>query len=75
MDEVVRIIQELRRNVDALMRAASIRNLTFPADGKLVIPVMTVDPDTPVNGQVWVNSTSSQLKVRIGGVTKVATLT
>ena len=75
MDEVVRIVKELQRAVESLQRARSVSSLTFPEDGKLVIPVMTADPTLPANGQIWVNSTSSQLKVRIGGVTKVATLT
>lgn len=34
-----------------------------------VIQVLGSDPGSPVNGQVWVNSTSWTLKVRLNGVT------
>jgi hypothetical protein len=43
--------------------------------GALVVPVLTSDPSSPVDGSVWVNSTSGQLKARIGGVTRVVTVT
>lgn len=34
-----------------------------------VIQVLGTDPGSPVNGQIWVNSTNNTLKVRLGGVT------
>jgi hypothetical protein len=43
--------------------------------GRFKAPVYTADPASPQDGDIWINSTSGQLKVRIGGVTKVATLT
>lgn len=39
------------------------------------VPVYTADPAAPRDGDMWINSTSGQLKVRVNGVTKVATLT
>jgi len=41
----------------------------------IVIPVVTTDPTTLVNGQVWYNSTSNTFKCRQGGVTKTFTTT
>lgn len=43
--------------------------------GRFTAPIYTADPASPVDGDIWINSTSGTLKVRIGGVTKVATLT
>lgn len=34
-----------------------------------VVQVLAADPSTPVNGQIWVNSTSWTLKVRLNGAT------
>ena len=75
MDEIIQMFQKIWDHIGVLERARTIKNLTFPADGKLVVPVMDTDPLTPTNGQMWVNSTSSQFKIRVGGVTKIVTLT
>lgn len=40
-----------------------------------VLAALASDPASPVNGQVWLNATTGQLKARIGGVTKVFNLT
>lgn len=42
---------------------------------RLALTALTSDPASPVNGQVWLNATTGQLKARIGGVTKVFNLT
>ena len=51
--------------------------LQFGTGGFLVIPVLTSDPTgiDLVNGAIWVNSTTGQFKIRVGGVTKVVTIT
>lgn len=41
----------------------------------IVIPLLTSDPSSPIENQIWVNDTSHTLKIRINGVTKTATLT
>jgi hypothetical protein len=41
----------------------------------IVIPVVSSDPSTPTNGQIWYNSTSNTFKCRQGGVTKTFTTT
>lgn len=75
MDEIKNLLAEFRKRIESLEKKLSIKNLTFPTDGKIVIPVMTADPASPVNGQMWVNSTSGTFKIRIGGVTKTVTIT
>lgn len=39
----------------------------------LIVPVLTSDPSSPTNGQVWYNSTSNTFKCRQGGITKTFT--
>lgn len=43
--------------------------------GTMVIPKLTADPSSPINGQLWVNTTSNQLKIRLNGVSKVVRVT
>jgi hypothetical protein len=59
VSELVRKVEELRTNQIST----------------LVIPKLTADPSSPVNGTIWINTTSNQLKVRMAGVTKVVTVT
>ncbi len=42
--------------------------------GTLVIPKLAADPSSPVNGTIWINTTSNQLKIRMADVTKVVTV-
>lgn len=38
------------------------------------IPYVVSDPTNPQNGDIWYNTTSAQLKVYVGGVTKIVTI-
>lgn len=42
---------------------------------RFTVPVVAADPTDVDDGDMWVNSTSGLLKVRVGGVTKTVTLT
>ncbi len=60
-----RIVAELVRKVEELKTNQL---------SSLIIPKLTTDPSSPINGQMWVNTTSNQLKIRLNGVTKVVTV-
>ena len=60
-----RIVAELVRKVEELKTNQL---------SSLIIPKLTADPSSPVNGQLWLNVTTNQLKIRMNGVTKVVTV-
>ena len=74
MDEFLKLLAEFRKRIESLEKKLSIKNLTFPSDGKLVVPVMTADPASPTNGQIWYNSTSNTLKCYVNGAVKTFTV-
>lgn len=41
----------------------------------MVIPGYASDPASPIENQIWVNTTAHTLKIYINGVVKTATLT
>lgn len=44
--------------------------------GRFTVPIVTTDPTAPRNGDMWYNSTSSQLKFRnSAGTIQIVTLT
>jgi len=51
-----------------------IKKLSIPADGYFVPKIVTSDPVAPQNNEVWINSTSNQLKWNKAGVIKAVTL-
>ena len=59
VSELVRKVEELRTNQLNVF----------------VVPRVATDPSSPVDGQMWINTTSNQLKIRMNGVTKVVTVT
>lgn len=42
---------------------------------RFVVPKLSTDPSSPVDGEVWVNTTSNDLKIRLNSVTRVVTVT
>lgn len=63
---ILREIAELRRMV---------RELKTNQLSVLIVPRLSSDPSSPVDGQVWLNTTGNQLKARINGVTRVVNVT
>jgi len=43
--------------------------------GSINIVPVSADPSAPANGDVWYNSTTNQIKIRINGVSRVVTVT
>lgn len=73
MDKIIEILQSMERRIEALERQATINTITFPSDGKLVVPSMTSDPASPTDGELWYRSDTDVYKVRQNGVTKTIT--
>lgn len=74
-DELKEILVDYKKRLERLEKAYHLREVVFPGDGKLVVPVMSSDPASPVNGEKWYNSTSHKYKGRENGVTKIFTTT
>ncbi len=74
MDELTKIIQDIKDKLSQLERGLSLRKITIPSDGYLVFDSQTADPVTVVNGRLFYNSTSNQLKVGVSGTWKVVTV-
>lgn len=64
-----------RGHVSDIFREIDRRLRVLELAGRFSAPIYTADPASPRDGDIWINSTSGTLKVHLGGVTKVATLT
>ncbi len=63
------LLVKMNKKITKLRNAINFVKIIFPSDGTLVVPVNTSDPASPVNGQIWYNSTSHTYKGREDGVT------
>lgn len=50
-----------------------LENLKTNQLSTLVVPTLTSDPATTVNGQIWYNTTSNELKVKKNGTVRTIT--
>jgi hypothetical protein len=69
-----KIIKQMQDDIAILKKGSDIRNLTFPVDGKLVLPNMAADPEA-VNGKIYYNTATNKVKVCENGVWKTVTTT
>jgi hypothetical protein len=76
MDEIRKMFVELQRQIEVLAKGLIIKKITIPSDttGYLIPKVLASDPASPVNNEVWINSTSNQLKWNKNGAVKAVTL-
>jgi hypothetical protein len=74
MDELIRIIKDLQARIEILERASTIRKITIPTDGKLVVDSQASDP-TVENGRIYYNTATNKYKVCENGVWKTITTT
>jgi hypothetical protein len=61
MDELIKIINDLRKRIEVLERSSTARKVTIPIDGKLVVDSQTTDP-TVQNGRIYYNTTTNKLR-------------
>lgn len=73
MREILQLLISFKRRIERLERSVQFRTLVFPDDGQLVIPKMASDPSSPVDGEIWYNTTSNTFKCRENGTTKTFT--
>ena len=59
MEELITIIENLEKRIETLERLVSLKEITIPTGGKLVVNTETADP-TGENGQIIYNSTSNK---------------
>lgn len=62
IEDLAQELKEIHKKIEDLQTNTSINNLTIPTDGKLVVPVVSSDPVSPVEGQIWFNTTSNKYK-------------
>jgi len=65
-------ILDIKRRLEKLERASTVRTVTIPNDGKLIVDSQAADP-TPVNGRIYYNSVANKYKVCENGVWKTIT--
>lgn len=72
MDEIRRIFADILQRVEKLEKGLIINKITVPANdtGVFIPKVVSSDPAAPVNNEIWINSTSNQLKWNKGGTIK-----
>lgn len=61
-NDILKTIADLEKRLRTIEQNMAITNLTLPATGKIVVPVMAADPASPTNGQIWYNSTTGVFK-------------
>jgi hypothetical protein len=66
LSDILRRIIDLERNV-------SIKRITIPTDGYFIVKKVTSDPVSPIEGEVWENTTSHELKMYLDGTVRVFT--
>lgn len=62
MDELVEIIETLKKRVGLLERLVALKNITIPSDGKFVVDSQIADPSIE-NGRIYYNTTSNKFRV------------
>jgi hypothetical protein len=72
MEELTKIINDLKARIELLERLVNLKNITIPDDGKIVVDKKVVDP-TAENGRIYYNTASNKYKVTENGVWKTIT--
>jgi len=74
MDLLTQLLKDLQLRVEKLERGTFLTKLTIPSTGYFVIKVVTSDPSSPKTNEIWINSSTNQLKWYTGSATKAVTL-
>lgn len=77
MDEIRRLLVDLNRRLETIEKGLVIKILTIPSNdsGAFVIKAVSSDPASPKNNEVWINTSTNQLKWNKAGTIKTVTLT
>ena len=65
----IEVLKGFDRRLKIMEERQTLRNLTFPTDGKLIIPIYTSDPagGSSTNGQLYYNSATQKFRKYQGG--------
>ncbi len=74
MEQLVAVIEELKKRIEALERLVNLKNIEIPADGKFVVDIRSSDP-VGQNGRIYYNSTAHKFKGYENGTWKTFTTT
>lgn len=74
MDLITQLLKNLQDRVEKIEKGLFIKKITIPSDGYFVIKVVSTDPTTPANNEIWINSSTNQLKWNANGTIKAVTL-
>lgn len=64
--EFTELLKNLEERLSTLERSQKITSLNLTSNGPFVLPVATADQSSPVQGQVYYNSTTNRIKVYTG---------
>ncbi len=64
---ILDLLSDLQKRVEALERASQIKDVKIPTGGKLVANTETADPPVE-NGKIYYNSATGKLRKCTGGV-------
>lgn len=74
IEDLAQTIKGIIRRIENLEKGSQIKKTKVPSDGYFVPKVLSSDPSDPVNNEVWINSTTNQLKWNKNGSIKTVTL-
>lgn len=75
VEELEGQLLELKKKIEDLQKVMGLRVVVFPPDGRIVVPVVSADPSSPVNGQIWYNSALGTFRVRQAGANRTISTT
>lgn len=73
-DDLQRELISMRKRIEELERVRLIQNLRLPANGAFSPPIVTSDPASPVDGDIWYRSDLDEWKGRKNGTTVTFTV-
>lgn len=77
MDRFIQEVLEIKKRLSLLEEATvKLRRIVFPdGKGKFQLPRYAGNPSSPQDGDMWLDTTNNQVKVRVNGVVKIVNLT
>lgn len=77
MDRFVQEILEIKKRLSLLEETiVKLRRIVFPdGKGKFQLPRYAGNPSSLQDGDMWLDTTNNQVKVRVNGVVKIVNLT
>ena len=68
-EELEKILVNFKKRIKKLENSLNFTKLVFPSDGTFVPPKIAGDPSSPIDGEIWYDTTANKYKGRENGVT------